>query len=75
MITFKSNKGTLSREELSESIIGRYGRPECCTIKCCKQYRSELVEIPVDVRVIHMDWFYRNNQMESFIDFATIMNG
>ena len=31
--------------------------------------------MPVDVKVIYMDWFYRSDSSESFIEFATIMSG
>ena len=31
--------------------------------------------MPVDVKVIYMDWFYRSDSSESFIEFAKIMCG
>ena len=74
MITYKSNTGTLSAEELNADIEEKYSENSCWR-RFCRRQDVTLVSIPVDVRVIYMDWFYRSDPAESFIDFATIMNG
>ena len=75
MITYKSSKGVLSEGELNDYIKENYDRRRFCTFscKCSDSDQDGLRESPVNVRVIHMDWFYRDNPEGSFIDFATIM--